>query len=46
MVLTVFKCTSQVKGSEKTGSNYINEKNKVEYRQTESNFQYVQQVKV
>ena len=28
MVLTVFKCTCQVKGSEKTGSNYINEKNK------------------
>ena len=29
MVLTVFKCTCQVKGSEKTGSNYINEKKKL-----------------
>ena len=35
MVLTLFKCVSQVTGTRKTESNYEEEKKRVEYRQTE-----------
>ena len=34
MVLTLFKCVQQVAGTGKTESNYEEEKNSVEYRQT------------
>ena len=35
MVLTLFKCVQQVTGTEKTESNYEEEKKSVEYRQAE-----------